>query len=284
MFVSDCISINEKGHLTIGSADTVELAKEFGTPAYIFDENEIRGNLRAFRNSVEENYGGNGLVCYASKAFSCKEIYRIVNDENMGIDVVSGGEIYTALTAGFPAEKIYFHGNNKTNDELRMAVEYGVGHIVVDNIEELNRLDKIAKDIKEKFFGGLPTQLGYCRGHANFMNAWEWHTSSEINVAITDLVLILGKVSAVTVISARGIFLVKLFKAFLSAEAVVCRAKLNELLCVFHIYFLALALNVRTVIATYVRTFIPGKSGDIKRGFYNIGCSFNKSFAVSLIK
>lgn len=144
MFVSDCISINEKGHLTIGSADTVELAKEFGTPVYVFDENEIRNNLRAFRSSIEENYGGRGLVCYASKAFSCKEIYRICKQENVGIDVVSGGELYTALSVGFPAENIVFHGNNKTPDELRMAVENGVGRIVVDNLTELERLNAIA--------------------------------------------------------------------------------------------------------------------------------------------
>ncbi|MBQ9851242.1 MAG: diaminopimelate decarboxylase [Clostridia bacterium] len=144
MFVSDCISINEKGHLTIGSADTVELAKEFGTPVYVFDENEIRNNLRAFRGSIEENYGGRGLVCYASKAFSCKEIYRICKQENVGIDVVSGGELYTALSVGFPAENIVFHGNNKTPDELRMAVENGVGRIVVDNLTELERLNAIA--------------------------------------------------------------------------------------------------------------------------------------------
>ncbi len=144
MFVSDCISINEKGHLTIGSADTVELAKEFGTPVYVFDENEIRANLRAFRNSIEENYGGNGLVCYASKAFSCKEIYRICKQEGTGVDVVSGGELYTALSVDFPAENIVFHGNNKTPDELLMAVENGVGRVVVDNLTELKKLNEIA--------------------------------------------------------------------------------------------------------------------------------------------
>ncbi len=146
MFVSDCISINEKGHLTIGSADAVDLAKEFSTPAYVFDENEIRGNLRAFRSSIEENYGGNGLVCYASKAFSCKEIYRICKQEGTGVDVVSGGELYTALSVDFPAENIVFHGNNKTPDELLMAVENNVGRIVVDNLTELETLNKIAEN------------------------------------------------------------------------------------------------------------------------------------------
>ncbi|MGN1169090.1 MAG: diaminopimelate decarboxylase, partial [Acutalibacteraceae bacterium] len=107
MFVSDCLNVNEKGHLTIGGCDTTELAQQFGTPAIVYDENEIRKNCAAFVSSIEENYGGNGLALYASKAFSCKEMYRIVNSEKMGVDVVSGGELYTALSVGFPADKIY---------------------------------------------------------------------------------------------------------------------------------------------------------------------------------
>ena len=144
MFVSDCLNVNEKNHLTIGGADTLELAKKFGTPVIVYDENEIRKNCRAFVSSIEDNYGGNGLVLYASKAFSCKEMYRLVNSENMGVDVVSGGELYTALSTGFPAEKIYFHGNNKKYDEIKYAVDSGVGRIVVDNLTELETLNKIA--------------------------------------------------------------------------------------------------------------------------------------------
>lgn len=144
MFVSDCISVNEKGHLTVGGCDTVALAEQYGTPAYVYDENEIRSNLREFKKSIDENYGGNGLVVYASKAFCCKEMCRICNQEGTGIDVVSGGELYTALSVGFPADRIVFHGNNKTYAELEAAVENDVGRIVVDNIYELNTLNKIA--------------------------------------------------------------------------------------------------------------------------------------------
>ena len=144
MYVSDCIDINSAGHLTIGGCDTVELAKEFGTPVYVFDENEIRNNLRTFRDSMNEYYGGNGLAVYASKAFNCKEMCRICAQEGTGIDVVSGGELYTALSVGFPAENIVFHGNNKTYPELCTAVENGVGRIVVDNIDELETLSRIA--------------------------------------------------------------------------------------------------------------------------------------------
>ncbi|MBQ3044584.1 MAG: diaminopimelate decarboxylase [Clostridia bacterium] len=146
MYVSDCISINGSGNLTIGGADTVEIAKEYGTPVYVFDENEIRKNLAAFRDSMNEYYGGNGLAVYASKAFCCKEMCRICMQEGTGIDVVSGGELYTALSVGFPADKIVFHGNNKTFDELSAAVENGVGRIVVDNITELETLSRIAAE------------------------------------------------------------------------------------------------------------------------------------------
>ena len=146
MYVSDCISINGSGNLEIGGVDTVGLAKEYGTPVYVFDENEIRKNLAAFRDSMNEYYGGNGLAVYASKAFCCKEMCRICKQEGTGIDVVSGGELYTALSVDFPAEKIVFHGNNKTYDELSAAVENGVGRIVVDNITELETLSKIAAE------------------------------------------------------------------------------------------------------------------------------------------
>lgn len=149
MYVSDCITINGNGNLAIGGADTVQITKEYGTPVYVFDENEIRKNLRAFKNSMDEYYGGNGLAVYASKAFCCKEMCRICMQEGTGIDVVSGGELYTALSVGFPAEKIVFHGNNKTYDELYAAVTNGVGRIVVDNITELETLSKIAAELSK---------------------------------------------------------------------------------------------------------------------------------------
>lgn len=150
MYQNDAFQINEKGHLEIGGCDTVQLAKEYGTPLYIMDEETIRNNCRLYRNSMEEFYGGNGMVLYASKAFSVKEMYRIVMQEGLGIDVVSGGELYTALSVGFPAEKIYFHGNNKTPEELEMAMKAGVGYIVADSREELSLLNFIAGSLGVK--------------------------------------------------------------------------------------------------------------------------------------
>ena len=145
MFVSENLNVNSEGHLTIGGADTVELVKEYGTPLYVMDEQMIRKSLRRFHDSMNKYYNGQGEVHYASKAFSCMEMCRIVADEGDGLDAVSIGELYTALKAGFPMEKVGFHGNNKTDEELCFAVENGVGHIIVDNISELHRLEKIAE-------------------------------------------------------------------------------------------------------------------------------------------
>ena len=140
----------KNNHLYFGGADTTELAKQYGTPLYVFDEQLIREACRDFKNSIDNYYDGNGMVLYASKAFSCKEMYRIANEEGIGVDTVSGGEIYTALSAGFPAEKIFFHGNNKTNAELTYAIENNIGHIVIDDFTEIDRINKIAGEMGKK--------------------------------------------------------------------------------------------------------------------------------------
>lgn len=138
------LTVNAQGHLCIGGADCVTLAKQHGTPLYVMDENMIRESCRGYQDVIRTEQGGRGMICYASKAFSCKEIYRIVHSEGLGADVISGGELYTALKAGMPAEKIVFHGNSKTNTELEFAVNAGVGHIVCDNLPEIKRLNTIA--------------------------------------------------------------------------------------------------------------------------------------------
>ena len=145
MFVSKNLSVNGENHLTIGGVDTVALAKEYKTPLYVIDEDLVRENCRVYKNAMDKYYGGNGLVLYANKALCTLFTCNIAKEEGLGMDVVSGGELYTAIKAGFPMEKICFHGNNKTYDELKMAVENNVGHIVVDNIFELERLNDIAK-------------------------------------------------------------------------------------------------------------------------------------------
>lgn len=148
--ISESVGINGEGHLTVGGADCVTLAKEYGTPLYVYDETLIRKTCAEFKASIDEFYGGNGKVLYASKAFSCKEMYRIIRSEGLGADVVSGGELYTALSAGFNAADIFFHGNNKTESELEYAVKSDVGHIVVDNMSELESLCRIAEKSGKK--------------------------------------------------------------------------------------------------------------------------------------
>lgn len=145
MFISDCLNINEKGNLTIGGVDTVELTERYGTPLYVMDENLMRENCRRYKDSIDKFYNGNGIAAYASKSFCCKAACRMAMEEGMGLDVVSYGELYTAMSVNFPAEKIFFHGNNKTPFEIAEALKYKVGYIVVDNIEELELLDAIAE-------------------------------------------------------------------------------------------------------------------------------------------
>ena len=146
MNARDTLKITAVGHLEIGGADAVELAQRFGTPLYVFDEAHIRKMMKAYKSVIEDFYGGNGLVLYASKAFACTAIYAIAKQEGIGVDVVSGGELYTALSAEFPAEKIYMHGNNKLERELAFALDNGVKNIVVDSLREADILDRLAAE------------------------------------------------------------------------------------------------------------------------------------------
>ena len=138
------LDVNAAGHLTADGLDTVDLAKEYGTPAYILCERVVRENCRTFLRAALEHFGADALPLYASKALSYTGIYRLVAEEGLGADCVSGGELYTARAAGFPAERIYFHGNNKTDADLRQALDIGVGTIVVDGAEELEALNALA--------------------------------------------------------------------------------------------------------------------------------------------
>ena len=138
------LDINEKGHLTFAGVDTVELAKEYKTPLYVLDEQRIREKCRIYISAMKKYFGEESEPLYASKALSFKEIYKIVKDENMSIDVVSGGELYTAKEAGFPMEKVYFHGNNKTEDEIAFAMDCSLGFFMTDCREELQAISRIA--------------------------------------------------------------------------------------------------------------------------------------------
>lgn len=145
MLTSDCLAINELGHLTIGGCDTVLLAETFGTALYVMSEDKIREICKKYVASIQKYYNGFGVPIYASKAFCCKEICRIVASEGLDMDAVSMGEIYTAVSAGIDPVRIHFHGNNKTLEELEYAVKVGVGDIVADNFEDIKRINTISR-------------------------------------------------------------------------------------------------------------------------------------------
>lgn len=142
------LSINEKGHLCLGGQDTVELAAKYGTPLYLFDEDRIRERCRTYRTALREAFGERANALYASKAASFRGMYRIMKEEGMGVDVVSSGEIYTAVSAEFPMERAYFHSNNKTDVDIAYAMDHGIGYFVVDNREELDAIEHFASERK----------------------------------------------------------------------------------------------------------------------------------------
>lgn len=143
--ICENLSINEKGHLVFASADTVEMAKKYGTRLYLVDEDRIRYNCNLYKNAMKKYFGENSLPLYASKANSFKRIYEIMKEEGMGIDVVSSGEIYTALRAGLTLKNAYFHSNNKTDEDIKYAMDNAIGYFVVDNVEELYAINQEAK-------------------------------------------------------------------------------------------------------------------------------------------
>ena len=132
------------GALRFGGADVAVLTEKYGSPLYIMDEARIRENCRTYKNAMAEAFGPAALPLYASKAASFKQIYRIMMEEGMGVDIVSSGELYTAAAVGFPMHKAYFHSNNKTDADIAYGIDCGMGHFVVDNVEELDAIDRIA--------------------------------------------------------------------------------------------------------------------------------------------
>lgn len=139
------ISTSDEGQLVMGGVNLIQLAKELRTPLYVMDEGRIRNNCKSINRAITSHYPYGHLACYASKAFCCKHMCRIAKEEGMGLDVVSGGELFTALSVDFPTDKICFHGSNKTKEELIMAITHGVGRIVVDNLYELEMLEELTK-------------------------------------------------------------------------------------------------------------------------------------------
>ncbi len=135
-------STNDKGNLVIGGVDSLTLAEKYGTPLYVYDVGIIRKNARSFIKAFE-NLDVKAKVAYASKAFSCIAMVQVANQEGLCLDVVSQGELFTALQAGFPSERIHMHGNNKSRHELKMAIDHQIGCIVIDNFYEIQLLEEL---------------------------------------------------------------------------------------------------------------------------------------------
>src|ERR687893_2119167 len=131
--------LNERGRLEVGGCDVVELAAEFGTPAYVYAEDDMRARARTFVEALRARTERFEVI-YAGKAFPCTAVFRLFAEEGLSADVASGGELRLALNGGMPGERLYMHGNNKSPAELDYAMESGVGHIVVDSFDEIERL------------------------------------------------------------------------------------------------------------------------------------------------
>ncbi len=144
--ICDNLSVNEKGHLCLAGYDTVDLAQKHGTPLYLMDENKIREHIREYKTAFTKFFPKGSCPEFASKALSCKQIYRILAEEKMNIDVVSCGEIYTARSVDFPMDHCFFHGNNKTDSDIAFAIENGIGYFVCDSLDELYAINNTAKE------------------------------------------------------------------------------------------------------------------------------------------
>lgn len=139
-------TIDEAGHLRVADCDVVALCEQHGTPLYVYDEATIRQVCREYRSAFEERLPG-ARVLYAAKAYLSPQLARVLAEEGVGMDVVSGGEFFVARAGGFPADRMAFHGNNKGESELREAVEAGIGRIIVDNEDELGLVERLAADL-----------------------------------------------------------------------------------------------------------------------------------------
>ncbi|MCQ2558302.1 MAG: diaminopimelate decarboxylase [Oscillospiraceae bacterium] len=138
------LTVNKEGHLCFGGQDTAALASEYGTPLYLMDEDRVRENMRVYTHAMQNYFPAGSKALYASKANSFKQMYRIAAEEGMGVDVVSCGEMYTAMQAGFDLSQAYFHSNNKTDSDIAYGIEHGIGFFVADGTDEVDAIERIA--------------------------------------------------------------------------------------------------------------------------------------------
>ena len=205
MFISDALKINEKGNLTIGGCDAVGLASKYGTPLYVMDEMQIRRNCREYKNALDLSYDSKGMILYAGKAFLTKAVCKIADEEGLGLDVVSGGELYTAIKAGFTPEKIFFHGNIKTKEEIKMAIDYGIGCFVIDSREDLFRVNGIAKEVDKQVTVSLRLKPGIDAHTHDFIRTGQSDSKFGIDIETGEALGIVKEILKLSNVQLKGI-------------------------------------------------------------------------------
>jgi diaminopimelate decarboxylase len=194
--------LNERGHIEVGGCDTIELAREFGTPAYVVAEDDLRARARAFAQAGREAGHEDFHVVFASKAFPCTAVLSLFAQEGLWCDVASAGELHLALSAGFPPERILMHGNAKSEAELRMALEYGIGLIVLDNFDEIERLARllVERESQEVLIRATPDVRGDTHEKISTGQA-----DSKFGFSMADLPAAIARVREVPGLSLQGI-------------------------------------------------------------------------------
>ncbi len=191
--------ITEQGRLEIGGCDTVELAREFGTPAYVVAEDDLRGRARAFSAAFASRAPDSELL-FASKAFPCTAVYRVLAEEGIGCDVASGGELASALKAGFDPARIVVHGNAKSAAELRMALDAQVGTIAIDNADELDRLEAMVERPQRVYLRVTPNVRGETH---DFISTGQ--ADSKFGVELADAPALIDRIGTSALLDMRGL-------------------------------------------------------------------------------
>ncbi|HTA97313.1 MAG TPA: diaminopimelate decarboxylase [Solirubrobacteraceae bacterium] len=192
--------LNERGRVEVGGCDTIELAREFGTPAYVVAEDDLRARARAFVQAGSAAGHEDFHVVFASKAFPCTAVLSLFAEEGLWCDVASGGELHLALNAGFPPERILMHGNAKSEAELRMALECGIGLIVIDNFDEIDRLARLANGTQNVLIRATPDVRGDTHEKISTGQA-----DSKFGFSMADIPAAIERVRAVAGLELQGI-------------------------------------------------------------------------------
>jgi diaminopimelate decarboxylase len=192
--------LNECGRVEVGGCDTIELAREFGTPAYVVAEDDLRARARAFVQAGADAGHEDFHVVFASKAFPCTAVLSLFAEEGLWCDVASGGELHLALNAGFPPERILMHGNAKSQDELRMALEHGIGLIVIDNFDEIDRLARLANGTQSVLVRATPDVRGDTHEKISTGQA-----DSKFGFSMADISTAIERVRAIAGLELQGI-------------------------------------------------------------------------------